>query len=624
MREPTHQERNLYGALSSLRLRDVRFDPDNVAHLSRLSNGHLRLRCQTDHSFASGHLVYNDGEAHFVDLVKIDDDDRWRYWEVEIDPAGPEIAYSFAFRLEDGRVYYYGGRGLAHVVESRFHLNLAEMEGFAPPAWAQGAVIYQIFPERFNNGNPALNPADTEPWETMPYSTLTVGGDLPGITAKLDYIKGLGVDVLYLTPIFTSPSNHKYDATDYYNVDPAFGGNEALRDLVAGCHAREMRIILDASFNHCHPTFFAFQDVIKNEEKSAYKDWFTIYDFPIEIGYRPQAVSSERWEDPNFQRYLAYLRRMEEMAGIPIIEKEDEGELFDPTYLAWYGVINMPKLNQKNPAARQYFLDVATYWLTEFDIDGWRMDVAIFVEDDFWQDFRRVCKAAKPDCYLISEIWGDTSHWLQGDMFDATMNYLLRDIALDFLAGRSIDAHEVKTALLRLDAHYAPQVQLAQHNLLSSHDVPRFLRLANEDRAMLQLATVFQMTFPGAPGLYYGDEIGMTGGGDPDNRRTFPWERSESWDNDQLELVKKLTALRREHPVLRSGRWRWLWGSENGDAFAFERFDGARSVEIVLNRGEVAVAYTPRQAGRIDRLSGSAVSGNTIDIPAKSAMLLTD
>ena len=592
-KEPTPQERNPFGQLSTLRLHDVRYNAADIAYCA-VADGRVQLRCQTELAIVSGELIYNDGQPRRKALTEMGDDGRFRYWEVEIEPAEPEISYAFAFRLNNDQVYYYSGSGLAHVIERPFSLNLDTVPTLDLPAWARGAVIYQIFPERFNNGDRSTDPSNVSPWGTPPHSTLYMGGDLPGITAKLDYIKRLGIEILYLTPIFHSPSNHKYDATDYYTVDPAFGGNEALRDLIDGCHARDIKIILDASFNHCHPTFFAFQDLIKNGADSPYRDWFTVYDFPIEIGYRPHAIPAHLANNEGYQRYMSYLLSMEEVAGIPVVERSDAGEVFEPSYLAWYGVINMPKLNQANRETRQYFLDVARYWLTEFDIDGWRMDVAIFVQDDFWQEFRTVCKAAKPDCYLISEIWGDTHNWLQGDMFDATMNYLLRDIALEFFAYRTIDAAAVKAGLLRLDAKYGRAVQLIQHNLLSSHDVPRFLELAGGDKEMFKLATIFQMCWPGAPGLYYGDEVGVAGGGDPDNRRAFPWHDPEAWDNHLLQLVQRLTALRNRYPVLRTGRWRWLWESPNGEGFAFERYDEddeQGALEIVMNRGEAVLDY---------------------------------
>ncbi|MEM7802956.1 MAG: glycoside hydrolase family 13 protein, partial [Chloroflexota bacterium] len=565
-----------------------------------LPDGRVELRLHTEPSIVSALLIFNDGTPQRLDMTLAAEDSRFKYWEATFLPKASTILYSFAFGLEDGKGYYYGGRGLTHAIETRFELDLEKKKPFVTPDWAKGAVIYQIFPERFHNSDPALNPGSPyfAAWGTKPKSTMFMGGDLPGITDKIDYLAELGVELIYLTPIFASPSNHKYDSTDYYHVDPAFGGNEALRELVTKAHAQGLRVMLDASFNHAHPTFFAFQDIIKNGADSAYVDWFTIHDFPVRIGYRPHLIPAERKEDPSWQEYYtSYLLNSENLGGIPIEIYEDDGDWFEPSYMAWYNVISMPKINQNNPEVRQYFIDVATYWIKEFDIDGWRMDVAQFVPDQFWREFRAACKAVKPDCYLISEIWGSTAHWLNGDMFDGTMNYLFREIALDFFARDRISAAEVKDALLRLEYHYAPQVTQLQQNLLSSHDVSRFLTMTGERVERFRLATLLQMTLPGAPGLYYGDEVGMLGGHDPDNRRAFPWDDREQWNLDLLGTVKQLTALRKTHTVLRTGAFEWLWASDNGDAFAFLRVAGEAKAEIVINRGAEAVVYQPHLAG---------------------------
>lgn len=589
MKEATRFERNSYNALGTLLLHDVRYDPQNIAHCNPLPDGRVQIRIQTEHAITTGRFIYNDGSVVTLDLIHLDDCSRWRYWEVIFEPTGKKIGYSFHFMTESGRPFYYGGRGMTHVVETRFELDLDEQRPVITPEWAQHNPIYQIFPERFRNGNPnlPLNPNQVHAWGSSPEPTMFMGGDLVGITQKIDYIKELGMKTIYLTPIFQSISNHKYDATDYYNVDAAFGGNQALRDLVAAAHERDLKVILDASFNHAHPTFFAFQDVIKNGEASAYWDWFTIYNWPIEIKFRPHAIPDNLKNNSGYIKYVDYLRRIETNSGIPVVQTDesDEGEIFEPSYLAWYNVINMPKLNQLNESCRRYFLDVAVHWLTEFDVDGWRMDVAQFVPDGFWQDFYQACKTAKPDCYLFSEIWGDTSHWLQGTMFDGTMNLLFRDIALGFFADQTLSTAGLKDALLRLDANYAPQITATNHNLLSSHDVNRFLNLAGEDKTKLALATIFQMAVPGAPGIYYGDEIGITGGHDPDNRRAFDWDES-NWDRQQLELTRTLSQLRENHPALKSGRLRWLAASQ--DAFALGREADSSNLVIAINRGKTS------------------------------------
>jgi glycosidase len=244
----------------------------------------------------------------------------------------------------------------------------------------------------------------------------------------------------------------------------------------------------------------------------------------------------------------------------------------------------MPKINLSNPETRAYFLDVTRYWLREFDIDGWRMDVARHIVPDFWDDFRRAAKEVQPDCYLLAEIWGNTSPWLQGTRFDATMNYFFRDLVVDYFARQTMDTAAFVDGVGHMLALYAPQVIQCTQNLFSSHDVTRFLHEADEELPRLRLAMLFQMTMPGAPGIYYGDEIGMSGGDDPDNRRAFPWHEPEKWDRETLELTKALVRLRKAHPALRLGDWRPLWQGDN--ALAFERTAETERVVVVINRGD--------------------------------------
>ncbi len=538
---------------------DLRHDAGDAACVSRLTDGRVRLRLKTEPIFTEAVLVYNDGVVHGEPMRLWAEDRRSRWWEVVIRPHRAQLTYSFALRTTDRRIVYFAKSGVDHAVEpyDRWTLDLDATPPIETPEWAHGAVIYQIFPERFANGDPANDPPGVVPWGLPPKWLEYQGGDLDGITQHLDYLCGLGVDALYLTPIFTSSSNHKYDASDFYHVDPAFGGDDALRALVAGLHARAMRLILDASFNHCHPGFFAFQDLIRNGPDSIYRDWFTVYDFPIRVTFRPHNApvwaSGERRDE-----YLRWVRSLE-AAGLPVVERTDDGPTVETSYEAWYGVVNMPKINLSNPETRAYFLDVARYWLREFDIDGWRMDVARHVTPDFWPEFRRATKSVKPDCYLLAEIWGDASPWLQGDMFDATMNYTFRDLCLDYFARDALTTADFLDGVTRMQAMYAPPVTAVSHNLFSSHDTERFLRMAGEDPRRLRLATLFQLSIPGAPGIYYGDEIGMTGGFDPDCRRAFPWDTPETWDRETLEMARALTRLRKAHPALRYGEWRPMW-----------------------------------------------------------------
>ncbi|MBN1179038.1 MAG: glycoside hydrolase family 13 protein, partial [Anaerolineae bacterium] len=572
-----------YSTVGFLYPYDIRYDAGDRAFCNPLPDGAVQFRLLTQHGFTAATLVYNDGAVHGAPMRVAAQDRRFLYWETTIRPARPTLSYSFALKTHTDHVVYFCKHGIDHAVEplDRWQLDMARFQPFSTPAWMDGAVVYQIFPERFANGDPTNDPPGTVPWGSPPRWLEFQGGDLHGIATRLDYLHDLGVDVIYVNPINTSPSTHKFDAADFYHVDPAFGGDAALHELVAALHARDMRLIVDASFNHCHPSFFAFQDVLHHGPDSPYSDWFTIYEYPIVVRYRPHAAPDVA--DHMQRQYIAWLHDFQALTGIPLEPVPGEGPLVEPTYLAWYGVLDMPKLNQRNPETRAYFLDVAAHWLREFDIDGWRMDVARHIEPDFWTDFRRVTKAVKPECFLLAEIWGNTAPWLQGDQFDATMNYIFRDMCVDYFARADMDTPTFLDGLTRMLFLYAPQVTAVSHNLLSSHDVERFLHVAGEDVRRLRLATLLQLTLPGAPGIYYGDEIGMSGANDPDCRRAFPWHAPETWDQEMLETTRTLTRLRRAHPALRHGSWRAVW--VGNDAFAFERRTEGERILVLINRG---------------------------------------
>ncbi len=573
---------------------DVHYDENDRAYCNPLPDGRVQFRLRAEPALVEAVLVYNDGQVRAAPMetalapLPRAQERRFVYWQTTIQPESRQLSYSFALKDRHGRPIYHCQHGIDHAVEplDRWQLDLdARQTPASLPAWMRGALVYQIFPERFANGDPANDPPGSVEWGSPPRWFEFQGGDLAGIQSKLDYLQELGVDVLYLNPIFTSPSNHKYDAVDYYNVDPALGGNEALRKLVDALHRRDMRIILDASFNHCHPHFFAFQDVVQHGADSQYVDWFTFYEFPVVLRYRP-ALLSGYWKQ--------FIKTAPERLGVPLQALDDtDGPPSGPTYNAWYGIPTMPKLNQDNPATRRYFMEVTAYWLREFEIDGWRMDVARHIEADFWRDFGRAAKSARPDCYLLSEIWGNTSLWLQGDQFDATMNYFFRDLALGYFARQTMSTPTFVDGLLRMLALYAPQVTDITHNLFSSHDTERFLTMCGGPEtglARFKLAMLLLLTLPGAPGIYYGDEIGMEGEHDPDCRRAFPWDKPASWRGDVLEMVQTLAQARRAQPALRYGDFYLIWQSEQ--AFAFLRRYEGQQVLALINKGEALQGLT--------------------------------
>lgn len=423
-------EMRVYGEVGFLFPFDLRHEQTDRAFCNPRADGRITLRLHSEHGFEEGTLVYNDGQVRAEPLRRFAEDERFLYWEATFRPLQTGLTYSFALKHTSGRPVYIGRQGITHVVESPFVLDLSLLGPLDTPDWMYGAVIYQIFPDRFANGDAGNDPEEVAPWGAPPERNQFQGGDLQGIMAHLDHIQELGVDLLYLNPVNSSPSNHRYNASDFLHVDPALGGDAALHELVEAVHRRGMRIILDASFNHADPTFFAFQDLLANGARSRYRDWFTVYDYPARIRYREHSFDRHHYLEP--EQIMPYLERIASYSGVPLEPAQDEGPPLEPTYLAWYNVLTMPQFNLSNPETRRYFLHVASYWLREFDVDGWRMDVVQHVVDDFWPEFRQVCKAVRPDCYLLAEVWGDTSLWLQ-DAFDATMNYTFYQLCREFL-----------------------------------------------------------------------------------------------------------------------------------------------------------------------------------------------
>ena len=428
------------------------------------------------------------------------------------------------------------------------------------PAWVRDAVFYQIFPDRFAKSEHLHKPRNLETWDSPPTSHGYKGGDLLGVVEHLDYLVDLGVNAIYFNPVFQSTANHRYHTHDYYRIDPLLGGNDALRTLLDEAHKRGVRIILDGVFNHASRGFFQFNDILENGPHSPYLDWFRVKAWPL------HAYDTHK----------------------------------QPNYDAWWNLHALPKFNTDNQDVREFLWNVATYWI-EFGIDGWRLDVPADIDDDaFWQEFRRRVKKANPEAYIVGEIWHDATRWLQGDQFDAVMNYLFTKLCIEFfidklgdprlLQGstlwpiRQLGATEFARdvdALLKL---YPPEVTAVQLNLLDSHDMARFLTIAGEDTSAIRLATLFQMVYPGAPCVYYGDEVGVSGGKDPLCRASFPWDESK-WDKDLLAFFKSAIALRHAHPALRAGRYSSLYAEDNVYALA-RHLDGDRVVAI-FNKGQL-------------------------------------
>ena len=467
------------------------------------------------------------------------------------------------------------------------------------PDWVKDAVFYQIFPDRFARSE-HLNRAGLhlEEWDSPPNPYGFKGGDLVGVTEKLDYLQDLGVSAIYFNPIFASAANHRYHTYDYLNVDPLLGGNGAFRRLLDEAHARGIRVVPDGVFNHASRGFWQFHHTLENGAASPYVDWFH-FDRDRLMGARHFGA----YPDPEAREAL----------------RNGKGSFEALGYQAWWDLPALPKFNTSTPAVREFIWNVATQWI-EFGIDGWRLDVPAEIDDDeFWREFRRRVKALNPEAYLVGEIWHESKRWLQGDQFDAVMNYPITLACLGFFGGHVLDLEETRKAggyhgarpMDGLDfanaidtvlGWYDPQITLAQLNLLDSHDTPRFISSVREDWSALKLAYLFLFTYPGAPCIYYGDEIGLTGRHDPECRRTFPWDQSR-WHQDILAHVKKLTELRAAYPALRRGSYHRLYADR--DVYAFGRQLDQDRLIIALNTS----AFTRQidiPVGPLERVDGTA------------------
>jgi neopullulanase len=397
----------------------------------------------------------------------------------------------------------------------------------------------------------------------------------------MDYLSDLGITAIYFNPVFASASNHRYHTYDYFNVDPLLGGNDALRHLVDKAHKRNIRIVLDGVFNHASRGFWQFHHVLENGAGSPYKDWFY---------FDPDRLTGQR-------RWGAYPHTGELNAL-----KNGESSLKAIGYQAWWDLPALPKLNTDTPAVREFIFNVAEHW-NRFGIDGWRLDVPAEIDDDaFWQEFRQRVRAINSEAYIVGEIWHEAQRWLQGDQFDAVMNYLVLAAVMSFFGGKHInmevvnqagglrdrihpemDTHWFATEIDRLTNMYKPEIIRSQLNLFDSHDMPRFLTCVGEDITSLQLAMLFMFTYPGAPCLYYGDEVGMTGAHDPDCRRGFPWDDTH-WNRELFNYTKAVISLRKEHKTLRRGSYQQLHA--NDKLFAFARKLDDHCFIIMLNAGE--------------------------------------
>ncbi|WNS45020.1 alpha-glycosidase [Paenibacillus sp. MMS20-IR301] len=534
---------------------------------------HLRVRTKRDDVDYVVALTGDkyDWEHTSYDIImeKAASDDKFDYWEAAVRPKYKRLSYTFRVSKGQETVYLLDNGIRTYCPQPPNHFYefpyIHGIDLFKVPTWAKDAVFYQIMTERFANGNPLNDPEGTEAWGGKPELDNFFGGDLQGVLDHLDDLQELGINALYFTPLFVSPSNHKYDIVDYKRVDPYFGDNELLKQVVEECHKRGIRVMLDAVFNHCSDQFPPFQDVLQKGEYSVYRDWFHINSYPAEI-----------------------------VDGIPTYDT-----------FGFYG--NMPKFNTANHEVKSYLLEVAEYWIKEIKVDGWRLDVANEVDHHFWRDFRKVVKAANPDAYIVGEVWSDSLNWLLGDQFDSVMNYPFSGTVLEFFNG-GMDGITFGQRIGGLLMRYPQQTNEVVFNLLGSHDTPRLLTVLGEDKRKLKLTVVFLFTFMGTPCIYYGDEIGLTGHEDPDCRKCMEWDKDKQ-DRELYDFYRLMIALRKEHKALREGRFRILYARENDPCIVYERADELIHFTVWMNNSpQLRTLSHPMETDDwLDALTGEAV-----------------
>lgn len=449
---------------------------------------------------------YQDHRFKKEMMLKYKDDD-YCYFEIELKLSDSRLAYIFELNIEN-QTYYYSEEGLSRTYDfSKGFCNFFQMPYLNPVdiyptvGWMKKSVFYQIFVDRFCRGD--FTKDDTYinlSWGGTPTPSNFAGGDLKGIINKLTYLKDLGINAIYLTPIFLSPSNHKYDIVDYYKVDPQFGTNNDLKNLVTKAHQLGMRVILDAVFNHCSMLSREFQDVIRKGRQSKYYHWFII--------------------DGDF----------------PDIEKTN--------YECFASCNYMPKWNTSNSEVQRFLTDIGVYWIEKYDIDGWRLDVSDEVSHQFWRTFRTAVKEVKKECVLIGENWHNADSFLHGDQFDGIMNYSFTKICLDCFAESKLTADKMANRLNNILMRYSLQTNQMNLNLLDSHDTHRIFTELKEDKNKLLAALALSFVFIGTPCIYYGTEIAMQGGYDPDSRRTFDWNEKER-NQHLFNKIKEIIQLRK-------------------------------------------------------------------------------
>ena len=467
-------------------------------------------------------------------------------WTLVVSPKFKRLQYYFEIiqnnekrnLFEDG-LYTDGEMEMEGIIKQYFKyawMNSSDL--YQAPEWVEDTIWYQIIPDRFCRIPDSSNQKQFSNWNVtkdMKYNE-TYGGNFRGIISRLTYLRDLGINGIYLTPIFQSPSDHKYNTTDYQRIDVDFGTEEIFRELVDTAHNLGIKVMIDAVFNHSGRGFFAWKDVVKNKRASKYYDWFFIQE--------------------------------------------------DDSYFSFAFVDEMPKLNTNNTEVADYLCKVCKEWIEKWDIDGIRFDVGNEISHSFIKRLHRELKLMKPDLFLLGEIWHDSIQWLQGDEYDSVMNYPFMESLNNFFVNKNLDSKDFMYIMNRCYSLYMSQVNRVLFNFLDSHDVGRvYSRCDNIDSFFQQLAVL--VTMPGTPCIYYGTEIAMEGKCGPYNRKPMPWEEIDCGKYDSIiEEVQSLIRIRKKYMALKGSEIQW--NNTKGRLISYVR-PGDVTIEVYINAGEQQV-----------------------------------
>jgi len=527
-----------------------------------LEKGHFVIRLKTKkNDLKRVTLLYQDKYIPIdfydtrasLEMQKIASDNYCDYYEAQLEMDMVCLRYQFELEDYEGQIYYYANHEFYK--EPRTHIdymydcpqNLREEEMVVTPEWAKNKVVYQIFPSRFATSQEVSE----EVWYQAPIGhQADLKGDLRGIINHLEHLEELGVDIIYMTPIFQSPSSHKYNTVDYYKIDPSFGTEDDIKELVDKAHALGMYVIMDAVFNHTGTDFFAFRDVLEKQADSRYVDWYYIDSFPLDM----------QWgKKPNFKTFSYFP--------------------------------GMPKLNLQNDEVAEYCIGVGRYWMEKCHIDGWRLDVGDEVSHKFWRRFRKAMKEVNPDALIIGEVWHHAEDFLDGEEWDTVMNYPFCFAVENLIANESITVSQFLGQMGYLEGNLHSRIYPLLWNLIDSHDFSRFMYRCGEHVERFKLGVGLQLLWPGMPFIYYGDEYGMTGGADPDCRRGMVWD-AKYQNKGVYEWYRKLIQIRKKYPVLTEGRTKDVYSDDENGVFAIiKEKDGQEMILLAhVKEGAVIIA----------------------------------